>query len=196
MRTAQPISLPLEDIFVELRAVAEVPEAADTFSAEERRLLIEVEDKDECTGQETLRQLDALRQERWNRLSLEKKSIIETLFSNENQAFVILGDPGSGKSTLLHLLALVYAREPETIKSRFRAPDAELNRLPIFVPLATFDDMLRAQPGLTLRFGERPFDRQPDDQREGRNTQRKTGISDSFSKATMLNSGRWFLRMG
>ena len=151
MRTAQAISLPLEDVYVELRAVGEVPEAADTFSVEERRLLLEVEDKDESAKQELLRHMDTLRRERWSRTTtVERKSISETLFKQDQLAFVILGDPGSGKSTLLHFLALVYARGAEAIKEKLKAPEQEVNRLPIFVPLAAFDDMLRTHPGLTL----------------------------------------------
>jgi hypothetical protein len=38
-----PISLPLEQVYVELKAVADVPEAADAYSAEERRMLLEAE---------------------------------------------------------------------------------------------------------------------------------------------------------
>ncbi len=64
MRTAQAISLPLEDVYVELRAIGEVPEAADTFSVEERRLLLEVDDSDELSKLELLRQFDAMRKER------------------------------------------------------------------------------------------------------------------------------------
>jgi hypothetical protein len=151
MRTAQAISLPLEDVYVELRAVGEVPEAADTFSVEERRLLLEVEDKDENAKQELLRHMDTLRRERWSRTkTIERKSISETLFKKDQLAFVILGDPGSGKSTLLHFLALVYARGAEAIQSKLKAPPQEVNRLPIFVPLAAFDDMLRNHEGLTL----------------------------------------------
>ena len=35
--SGRPIALPLESIYVDLKTVAEVPEAADTFSADERR---------------------------------------------------------------------------------------------------------------------------------------------------------------
>ncbi len=72
------------------------------------------------------------------------------LFMQDKRAFVILGDPGSGKSTLLHLLALLYAQGPKVAQKYLKASEQELKRLPIIAPLAAFDDMLRAQPGMTL----------------------------------------------
>ena len=160
MRTAKAVSLPLEDVYVELRAVAEVPEAADTFSVEERRLLLEQEQASEETKRELLHELDSLRRERWSRSIPERKSIAETLYDSDKHAFVILGDPGSGKSTLLHLLALVFAKGPETAQARLKVPAHEANRLPIFVSLAAFDDMLRQTPGLSLvEFLARYYDR-------------------------------------
>jgi hypothetical protein len=160
MRSAQVISLPLEDVYVELRAVGEVPEAADTFSVEERRLLLEMDEKDEKNKQELMHHMDTLRRERWSRTSIERKSIVEALFKQDQRAFVILGDPGSGKSTLLHLLALVYARGPEAVQKLFKASPQESDYLPIFVPLAAFDDMLGTQPGMTLlEFLPKYFDR-------------------------------------
>lgn len=164
MRAPKPIVLPLEEVYVELRAVAEVPEAADAFSVEERRLLLESEEKDETKRRELMSQLDAFRRERWSRTIPERKSMAEALHQRDRRAFVILGDPGSGKTTLLHFLALVYARGPETAAQRLGVDLAEANRLPIFVPLAAFDDMLRESQregrSLTLReFLPRYYDR-------------------------------------
>jgi hypothetical protein len=160
MRTPRPILLPLEDVYVELRAVAEVPEAADAFSIEERRLLLEVEGEDEGARHELMKQLDSLRRERWSRTLPERKSMAEALHQRDRRAFVILGDPGSGKTTLLHFLALVYARGPAAAAARLQADAQEADRLPIFVPLAAFDDMLRETPGLTLLdFLPRYYDR-------------------------------------
>jgi vesicle coat complex subunit/energy-coupling factor transporter ATP-binding protein EcfA2 len=150
MRTAKAISLPLEEVYVELRAVAEVPEAADTFSTEERRLLLEKEDVDENSRRDLLRELDTLRRERWSRSIPERKSIAETLYASEQRAFVILGDPGSGKSTLLHFLALVHARGPQAAIEKLQAPSHEADRLPIFIPLAAFDDMSSRRSGLSM----------------------------------------------
>lgn len=143
VRTPRPILLPLEEVYVELRAVAEVPEAADAFSVEERRLLLELDEKDHTGRRELMSQLDALRRERWSRTLPERKSIAETLHQRDRRAFVLLGDPGSGKTTLLHFLALVYARGPAAAAERLKVDPAEADRLPIFVPLAAFDDMLR-----------------------------------------------------
>ncbi|HEY2295489.1 MAG TPA: HEAT repeat domain-containing protein, partial [Thermoanaerobaculia bacterium] len=158
--SARAIVLPLEEVYVELRAVAEVPEAADSFSVDERRLLLEVDERDPKAKDELLRQLDALRRERWGRSIPERKSIAAALYQRDQRAFVILGDPGSGKSTLLHFLALVHARGTETAARRLEIDAAEADRLPIFVPLAAFDDMLRETPGLTLlEFLPRYYDR-------------------------------------
>lgn len=143
MRTPKPIVLALEEIYVELRAVAEVPEAADAFSVEERRLLLDMGEQDEPTRRELLSQLDAFRRERWSRTLPERKSMAEALHQRDRRAFVILGDPGSGKTTLLHFLALVYARGADIAARSLGVDAAEADRLPIFVPLAAFDDMLR-----------------------------------------------------
>jgi HEAT repeat protein len=150
MRTGRPISLPLEDIFVDLCAVAEVPEAADIFSVEERRLLLEAEDKEPGLKRELMRHMDVLRRERWNVKLPERRTIRESLFKDSRRAFVILGDPGSGKTTLLHLLALAYAKGPTAVQRILGATVSESNRLPIFVPLAAYDDMRQRFPGLSL----------------------------------------------
>jgi hypothetical protein len=92
-RTGKAISLPLEDVYVDLQAVTDVPDAAGAPGAEECRLLEEV------------------------------------VADPSRPGVVVLGDPGSGKTTLLHYLALRAARGRE--------------RLPIFVPLAAYDDWLR-----------------------------------------------------
>lgn len=144
------ISLPLEKIYVELRAVAEVPVEADAFSIDERRLLLGVDEDDPQGKQELLRQMDGVRRERWNRSLNERSSIIESLFAQKEPATVILGDPGSGKSTLLHFLALVFAKGSETIERLVSPEEAQKDRLPIFVPLAAYDDMLKKHPDLDL----------------------------------------------
>jgi predicted NACHT family NTPase len=63
-----------------------------------------------------------------------RRSIGEAVADTSRPGLVILGDPGSGKSTLLHYLVLRAARPSDT-----GAPP----RLPIFVPLAAYDDWLR-----------------------------------------------------
>ncbi|MCP4655667.1 MAG: NACHT domain-containing protein, partial [bacterium] len=153
MRAPRPIRLPLDQVYVELRAVAEVPEAADAFSVDERRLLLELEEEQDRRGDEQRRdlldQLDALRRERWSRTLPERKAIADALLRGGQHACVVLGDPGSGKTTLLHFLTRVYARG--VAAERLGVPRAETDRLPIFVPLAAFDDMRQKQPELTLR---------------------------------------------
>jgi hypothetical protein len=110
-----PIVLPLAEVYVELKAVADVPEAADAYSAEERRLLFEAEERGLQTREEVAVHLDALRAERWNRLSrqhvdrLQRRSIEELLRNPMHHGVVILGDPGSGKTTLLRYQALCAA---------------------------------------------------------------------------------------
>ena len=139
-----PIVLPLEQIYVELKAVADVPEAADTYSAEERRLLLEAEERGKYAREELALHLDTLRAERWNRQSrqdavrLQRRSIQETLGDATQQGVVILGDPGSGKTTLLHYQALRAARAGLS--------SGKASVLPIFVPLAAYDNYLGRTP--------------------------------------------------
>ena len=155
MRAPRPIRLPLADVYVDLRAVAEVPEAADAFSVDERRLLLELESEGqgpklyEEKRRDLTDQLDSLRRERWSRTLPDRKPIADALHRADQRALVILGDPGSGKTTLLHFLALIYARSRAA--ERLGVPAVEADRLPIFVPLAAFDDMRRSQPELTLQ---------------------------------------------
>ena len=127
-----------------------MPEIADSFSIEERRLLLEVDDKVPEAKRELLSQLDTLRRERWGRTLPERKSIADALYQHDRRAVVVLGDPGSGKTTLLYFLALVHAWGPAKASERLGIDPKEADRLPIFVPLAAFDDMLGEVPGLTL----------------------------------------------
>lgn len=137
-----PIVLPLQDVYVELKAVADVPEAADTYSAEERRLLFEAEARGGLAREESAMHLDVLPAERWNRQArqpverLQRRSIEELLHSPTYRGVVILGDPGSGKSTLLRYQALQVAQKEELAGST-PAP------LPIFVPMAAYDSHLQ-----------------------------------------------------
>ena len=111
----------------------DVPEASDTYSAEERRMLLEAELERDDYGSgegaagraEVVAHLDTLRLERWRREArseihremqreaqqkqFERKSIGEIVADSTGRGLVVLGDPGSGKTTLLHYLALTYA---------------------------------------------------------------------------------------
>ena len=138
-----PISLPLADVYVELKAVADVPEAADTYSAAERRLLFEAETISPDELAEMQIHLDSLRAQRWNEAlrhgskQFQRRSIQDTLVEQGQRGIVILGDPGSGKTTLLHYLALKAAED------QLKGGDFGKSRCPIFVPLAAYDDYLR-----------------------------------------------------
>ncbi|WP_437925716.1 sister chromatid cohesion protein PDS5 [Sorangium sp. So ce291] len=150
------LSLPLEKIYVELKAVSDVPEAADTFSADERRLLQEAEAHGQRSDVDVRMNLDSLRFERWRsearsgKTRSQRRSIEGWLSDPGSPGLVILGDPGSGKSTLLHYLALRVAREGlgESSGPSLDAAAASMSatrgaRLPVFVPLAAYDDWLR-----------------------------------------------------
>ncbi len=153
----KPIRLQLEDVYVHLRAVAHVPESADTFTPEEQRILRLLEEssqlRDEQKEQE-LREaylhLDAIKRERWARERLERFPISKVLSDPQQRALVILGDPGSGKTTLLQFLALVFARGPEHVYKHLHLQGKDAERLPIFVPLASYDEMLKEINDLSI----------------------------------------------
>jgi hypothetical protein len=153
------LGLPLKEVYVDLKAVSEVPELADTYSADERRLLSATAREGGSMSELTMH-LDSLRLLRWRqegrrlleraegrpgesesrreRSRVRPRSVAQLLTETDKPGIVILGDPGSGKTTLLHYLALCAA-EDELQKG---APKA-LPDLPIFVPLAAYDDHLR-----------------------------------------------------
>ena len=157
----RPISLPLEDVYVHLRAVSEVPEGADVFSPEERSVLRQMEEggrEDEV--REAQLRLDAMRRERWTKERVERFPIADALRDTDRRGLVILGDPGSGKTTLLQFLALIFARGPGDVAQHLKLSGSDLNRLPIFAPLAAYDEMLSDCRELTIReFLGRYYDR-------------------------------------
>jgi hypothetical protein len=148
------ISLRLEDIYVELKAVAQVSDIMDTYGADERRLLAEARERGDDSDDLRMH-LDTLRLERWRtqaraeRSALERRSIESAVADPRQTGLVILGDPGSGKSTLLRHLALRAARLHLEDAARDRQAPAALAtvtgqpRLPILVPLAAYDGFLR-----------------------------------------------------
>ncbi|GAB4191611.1 MAG: hypothetical protein OHK0022_05440 [Roseiflexaceae bacterium] len=162
----RPIVLPLAEVYVHLRAVAEVPEAADAFTPEERRLLKLLEERrdggwiNKTELREAELRLDALRRERWNGKQLQRFPIAQALHDPLKRGLVILGDPGSGKSTLLQFLALSFAEGPDVAAQRLGVQGADADRLPVFAPLAAYDDMLNTTPELTIQeFLARYYDR-------------------------------------
>ncbi len=148
-----PIALPLEEVYVQLRAVAALPEAGDAFAPEERRLLRLLEERraPDAELREARLRLDALRQERWTHERPERFPITQALGDADKRGLVILGDPGSGKTTLLHFLALLFAQGPQAVALHTPARGTDAERLPIFVPLAAYDAMLDGQPDLPLQ---------------------------------------------
>ncbi|HZG66278.1 MAG TPA: NACHT domain-containing protein, partial [Herpetosiphonaceae bacterium] len=145
-QTGQAVSLLLEEVYVELKVVAEVPEAVDDFSAAERRLLHEGERQGRLEVEQD-RELDSLRYHRWRQEArreqtrIQYRSLDATGVGLDKPAMVILGDPGSGKTTLLHYLAL------RAIRSEQAARGDRKGHLPIFVPLAAYDEYLRRTDG-------------------------------------------------
>lgn len=143
-------NLPLDDIYVDLRVVADTPES-DTFSAEERRIYAELPDATGLERVEKLRQLDDLRYRRRRRPDSVPADLLVSALDRVTYSprpLVILGDPGSGKSTALRLMALQAAR-----MGRLRAQDNTPEHgpwLPILVPLASYDEKLRIHKDLRL----------------------------------------------
>jgi HEAT repeat protein len=149
---ARPVVLSLEEVYVQLRAVAAVPEAADAFTPEERRLLKLLEERHlpDAELREAQLHLDAIRHHRWTHERPERFPIAQALSDRDKRGLVILGDPGSGKSTLLHLLALLFAQGPQAVAKHTPARGADADRLPIVAPLAAYDAALDEQPDLDL----------------------------------------------
>jgi len=71
--SARAISLPLDEIYVELKAVADIPEASDTYSADERRLLLEAGMEGRGEQDEVMAQLDTMRLERWRESARQER---------------------------------------------------------------------------------------------------------------------------
>ena len=102
--------------------------------------------------------MDSLRYHRWKEEARRKQTRIQhrsldaTGVELDKPAMVILGDPGSGKTTLLHYLALRAIRS-EQAEAGHPTGTGELvggakkGRLPIFVPLAAYDEYLRRTDG-------------------------------------------------
>jgi hypothetical protein len=160
--TGRSIDIPLDKVYVELKAVADTPDVVDSYGVEERRMLFDAERAGRSQG-DIQADLDSLRLARWSGTSrsggsaVVRRSIEELMADTAQRGIVILGDPGSGKTTLLHYLALRAARGDATdakepgLSAALRTPDGR-QRVPIFIPLAAYDDHLqRAGEGASLR---------------------------------------------
>jgi hypothetical protein len=137
LQTAKPIALPLLAIYVDTR-LTPGSGSYDTMSAQERRILAQLEGPcDDTTRQHLEQELETLERTRWSSRST-RVHLAEVL--KTAPVSIILGDPGSGKSTLFRYLALVFAQHtaPEHLK-------VDDQRLPILVPLAAYDRALRTK---------------------------------------------------
>ncbi|KYG09373.1 hypothetical protein BE21_18355 [Sorangium cellulosum] len=140
------VELPLEDIYVDLKVVAEIPDTADTFGPVERRIFAELDGATESERLEKLRQLDDLKYRRWRRPEGVSASFLESALDRTARAsrpLVILGDPGSGKSTALQLMALRAARD-----GRVSPQDSTPRHgpwVPLLVRLAAYDQHLETK---------------------------------------------------
>ena len=151
LRAGDPRDVPpLEELFVMLRAVADLPRDADKFENEESSLLLELDNSDAETPDEITNRLDELRQKRWRRALPESRPILEFLNRPDEGAFVILGEPGSGKTMLARFLALTYARGPAWAADRLGIELSQADRLPIFAPLAAFEELRNQDEALSL----------------------------------------------
>ena len=158
-------ALPLEEIYLQLSAVADKPDV-------DRRVMQE-------EFEEVGRQLDLIEDpaererefERWaQQATLLHKTLDMTVpsqrlhdIAREQRAAVILGDPGSGKTTLLRYVALTFAQailanpgavldptDPWDPGSATQAGDLGTVRLPILVRVSEFAEARRGNPQLSL----------------------------------------------
>ncbi|WP_434043322.1 MULTISPECIES: hypothetical protein [Sorangium] len=104
-RSGRDVRLSLEEVYVELNVVADAPEAADTFSADEHRMIIEAEARGRGGDADVRMALDTLRAERWRKEGraagsrFERRSIEAAIADPRHPCLVVLGDPGPGKTT-------------------------------------------------------------------------------------------------
>jgi hypothetical protein len=88
MPTPTPISLPLKDVFVHLWGVSALPKEGDTLSAEERRILLRLEEEtNKQIRRELQLRLDALQRGRAGHGRLERTPIAESLRPRQRQIY-------------------------------------------------------------------------------------------------------------
>lgn len=142
MQTARPLALPLKDIFVSLHAVGDAPET-DTMSPEQ----LELGDRIDAGGlpsnwQQQMEVEPGTIQQHSGRVT--KRQTISEILARD-AACVILGEPGAGKTTILRYVALAFAEGKAERRLRLKR-----QRLPILVPLASYEAALRSDDSMSL----------------------------------------------
>jgi len=142
MQTARPLALPLKDIFVLLHAVGAAPEA-DTMSPER----LELGDRIDAGGlpsdwQQQMEVEPGTLQQHSGRVT--RRQTISGILARD-AACVILGEPGAGKTTILRYVALAFAEGKAERRLRLKR-----QRLPILVPLASYEAALRSDDSMSL----------------------------------------------
>lgn len=158
MPSLEPVELLLEDVYVDLKVVAEIPRGVDTFSVDERRIFAELEGAEGERKEQLWRDFEdknyaRLREYGRNPIPLAPpRSIVDVVAEGDGKALVILGDPGCGKSTLMQLLALRAARDGRLgAAGRVLAGEGNGGLLPILVRLAAYDAHLKECENAPLR---------------------------------------------
>lgn len=140
MQTARPLALSLKDIYISLHAVGDVPET-DTMILEQSGFQDSIDGDNALSLNHVFKKEDESRNEQ-QVMRTRRQNIAEILA--RDHACVILGEPGAGKTTILRYVALVLAEGD--IERRLRLKG---KKLPILVPLASYEAALRSDDSLT-----------------------------------------------
>lgn len=147
IRSTQPISIELENIFISLNAIYK------KVVTEEEEVLANLESVLPGENFYTKNQLPTTN----SQLELEVVIPVNEALKQTNR-LVVLGSPGSGKTTMLSYLAITYARElldkPGLVMNRLGLDDG--GRLPVFLPLREFARHLRVSHSKGIE-GPRPI---------------------------------------
>lgn len=135
--------VPLEEVFMDLPAVNDLPDGAGEYSVEQRRLTQRLQRK-LISRSEYKQQMHALRKEQHRRVlegdtrnaTVQRHSVQTWLSMRGMHSVVLLGDPGSGKTTLLRYFALKSAQEQCLFSE-------QTPRLPLFISLSSFANFLK-----------------------------------------------------
>lgn len=139
MQTRRSISLPLEEIFVTLKA--------------EREVRRERFDLPTLLSGDTLETLE----DSYERAFFDRSPRVETVdlakAVREQSRVVFIGDPGAGKTTLMRFIALQFAkamRDGQNVVTDKDGNDYGQTRLPIFVRVADYADAFKDDRNLRL----------------------------------------------